>query len=94
MLEKLLGVGSFGGSIGHLTYHHAIFLISSNKLNLLFMVQITAPTFLRCWALIVPTLIICLQQDDCHILLDVITHVETNTSLFQIALQDVQAMLP
>ncbi len=34
------------------------------------------------------------QHDDHPILLDVIAHVETNISLFQITLQDTQTMLP
>jgi hypothetical protein len=34
-LEKLLGVGTLGGSIGHLIHHHAIFLTSLNEINIL-----------------------------------------------------------
>jgi hypothetical protein len=45
MLEKLLGVGSFGGSIGHLVLHQNILPTFSNKLSLPFMVQTTALTF-------------------------------------------------
>ncbi len=45
MLEKLLGAGSFGGSIGHLVLHQAILLTFSNKLSLPFMVQTTALAF-------------------------------------------------
>jgi hypothetical protein len=93
MLEKLFGARSFGGFINHLTYHQAIFFTFSNELNFIFMVQIVAPAFLGCWALIVPALVTCLQ-DDRHILLDVITHIQTNTSPFQITLRDVGAMLP
>ncbi len=58
------------------------------------MVRIATPTFLGCWALITPTLIIHFQHDDYFILLDAIVHVETNTSPFQMTLQDVQAMSP
>jgi hypothetical protein len=38
MLEKLLGVRSFGGSINHLTHHQATLFASSGKFNLTFMV--------------------------------------------------------
>jgi hypothetical protein len=38
MLEKLLGVGSFGGSISHLTHCQGTFFASSGKFNLLSMV--------------------------------------------------------
>ncbi len=58
------------------------------------MVLITTPTFLGCWALIAPTLVTHFQHDDCSILLNVVVHVETSTSSLQMALQDVQAMLP
>ncbi len=34
-LEKLLGVGSYGGYINHLTCHHAILLASSSGFSLL-----------------------------------------------------------
>jgi hypothetical protein len=44
--------------------------------------------------LIAPAFVICFQQDDRHVLLNVITHVETNISPFQMALQDVRTMLP
>jgi uncharacterized membrane-anchored protein len=44
--------------------------------------------------LIAFTFIIRFQQDDRPILFDAIAHVETNTSLLQMALQDVRAMLP
>jgi hypothetical protein len=59
MLEKLLGVGSFGGSIGHLIHCQATLPIFSNELSFLFMVHTTAPTFLGCWALIILALVIC-----------------------------------
>ncbi len=91
-MEKLIGAGSFGGFINHLTCHHATLPTSLSKFNLLFMVQTTILTFLGCWALIVHTLLIHFQYDDHPILLNVVAHVETDTSLFQMALQDVQAM--
>ncbi len=56
-LEKLLGVGSFDGSIGHLVHCQATFLIALNGLNFHFVVQTTALTFLGCWALIVLALV-------------------------------------
>ncbi len=86
MLEKLLGVGNFSGFISHSTHHQAIFPTFFSKFSFPFMVQIIALAFLGCWALIILTLVICLQQDDHHIILDAITHVETNNSLFDISL--------
>jgi hypothetical protein len=56
-LEKLLGVGSFDGSISHLIHGQATFLVFSGRLNLPFMVQTTTFTFLGCWALIALTLV-------------------------------------
>ncbi len=47
------------------------------------------PQIIRCWALIILALVTIFQQDDHHILLDEITHVEIGTSPFQMALQDV-----
>jgi hypothetical protein len=47
-LEKLFGMGSFGGFIAHLVCHQTIFHASLGKFNLLFMVWIIAPTFLGC----------------------------------------------
>jgi len=58
MLEKLLGVRSFGASINHLTHHHATFFASSGELGLLSMVLTIAFAFLGCWALIIPTFVI------------------------------------
>jgi hypothetical protein len=58
------------------------------------MVQNVAPACLGFWALIVPTLVTHFQQDDRPILLDAVAHVKTDTSSFQMALQEVQAMLP
>jgi hypothetical protein len=57
MLEKLFGVGSFNGSIDHLAHYHAILIVFSGELGLLPMVQIIAPTFSKCWALIVPAFV-------------------------------------
>jgi hypothetical protein len=48
VLEKLLGRGSFGGSIGHLVRHQTTFRASLGMFNLLFMVWTVAPTFLGC----------------------------------------------
>jgi hypothetical protein len=61
MLEKLLGAKSFGGSIGHLTCHHAILFIYLGKFGLLFVVQIITPAFLGCWALIALAFVTCFQ---------------------------------
>jgi len=52
MLEKLLGSGSFGTTVGHLVSCQVIFLASSRGLGLPSVVQCATPTFLRCWALI------------------------------------------
>jgi len=68
ILEKLLGVRSFGDFIGHLVHCQAIFLASSNGFDIFFMIWITTPACLGCWALIVLALFICFQQDDHHIL--------------------------
>jgi uncharacterized membrane protein len=89
MLEKLLGAGSCVSSINHLAHHHTTLLTSLGGFSLPFVVWIIAPTFLGCWALIALASITCFQQDDRHVLLNAITHVETNISPFQMALQDV-----
>jgi len=81
-LEKLLGVGFFGGSIGHLAYCQAILLVVLGRIDLYFAVQTIASTFLKRWALIIFALVICFQQDDHPIILDIITHAKTNISLF------------
>jgi hypothetical protein len=81
-LEKLLGVRSFGGSIGHLAHCQAIFLTSLGMIGLRSVIQTIAPTFLGCWALIAFALVICFQQDDYLVLLDIVTHVEIGISLF------------
>jgi hypothetical protein len=61
MLEKFFGVGSFGNSIDHLACCQTILLASSSGLSLFSTVQIVAPAFLGCWALIIPTLVTCFQ---------------------------------
>jgi hypothetical protein len=86
MWEKLLGAGSLGGSISHLAHCQTTFLTSSNALDLASMVQIVAPAFLGYWALIALAFVTHFQQDDYLILLEVVAQVETNTSLFQMAL--------
>lgn len=93
-LKKLLDVRSFGDFFDHLVHRQTIFSTFSNGLGLISMVRIAAPTFLGCWALITPALVTHFQHDDCFILLDTIIHVETGTFPFQMAFQDVQAMLP
>jgi len=77
MLDKLFGVGSFGGFIWHPTHCWAAFPTFSNELGLPFVIWISALAFLGCRALIVSTFITCFKQDDHLIILDVITHVET-----------------
>jgi hypothetical protein len=59
MLEKLFGARSFGGFINHRAHHHAIFIASLGGLGLPPVVQIVAPAFLGCWALIALTFITC-----------------------------------
>ncbi len=93
-LQKLLGAGFFGGSVGHLVHCQTTILVFLDRVGLSSMVRIVALVFLGCWGLIVPALVIHFQQDYCPILLDVLTHVEINISPFQMALGDVQAMLP
>jgi len=56
--------------------------VSLGGFGLLFVVWIVALALLGCWALIYPALVIRFQQDDRLIFLDVVTHVETNTSPF------------
>ncbi len=94
MLEKLVGVVSFGGSTNHLISHEATLLTSLSMFDLRLVVRTIALVFLGCQAPITPTLVIRFQQDDYLILLDVITHVEINISLFQMALRDTQTTLP
>jgi len=79
-LEKLLGVGFYGGYINHLSSCHSSCFFKWVQPP--FVVWIIARTFLGCSALIVPTLVNHFQHDDHTILLDVVTHVETNIFLF------------
>jgi hypothetical protein len=53
--------------------------------------MVGAPHFIKLAILAFAT---CFQQDDCPIFKNVVAHVETDTFSFQMALQDVQAMLP
>ncbi len=85
-LEKLLNVGPFEGCFDHLVHCQTIFFISLGGLSLPFVVRIATPRFLKCWALIAFTFIIHFQHDDHPILLDVVAHVEINTSPFQMTL--------
>ncbi len=87
MLKKLLGVGSFATMMGHLACHHVILPISSKGFGLLSMVRFVVLT-LGCWALITHALIICFQQDDHLVILDVEAYVRTNIFLFQLVMQD------
>ncbi len=89
MLEKLLGARSFHGSIDHLTCCQATLFTSLGGFGLPYVVWIIAPAFLGCWAFNALALVIHFQQDDHLIFLDAITHVQTNISSFQMALQDV-----
>jgi len=91
-LEKLLGVRSFGGSNGYLAHCQTTLIVSLGDLGFLFLVQTIVLAFLGHWVLIILAFFICFQQDDYLILLDVVTHVESYTSLFQITLQDAKAM--
>jgi len=50
------------------------------------MVWRVAPTFLRCWALIVHALISHFQHDDHPTFLDVMAHVDIGIYPFQVAL--------
>jgi hypothetical protein len=52
MLDKLLGVRSFDGSIDHLACHQTTILTSLGRFSFLFVVQIVALTLLGCCALI------------------------------------------
>jgi hypothetical protein len=77
-LEKLLGTRSFNNMAGHLVYCKVILLAFSRGLALPLVVQLVAPTFLGCRALIIPTLVIHFQLDDHFILFDAVAHVEIN----------------
>jgi len=58
ILEKLFGVGSFGGFIGHLAHCQAIFLTFSSGFDIFLMIWITIHACLGCWTLIVLALFI------------------------------------
>jgi len=60
--------------------------VSLGGLGLPFVVWIVALALLGCWALIVSALVIHFQKDGRFILLNVVTHVETDISPFQMAL--------
>ncbi len=77
---------SFGGFIHHLTCHQTILLTSLGSFGLSFIIRTAIFASLGCWALIARALVPHFQQDDHLILLDVVAHVETNISLFHIAL--------
>jgi len=81
-LEKLLNVGSFGGSINHLAHCHATLLTSLGGFNLPSIVWTVTLALLPCWELIVLALVIHSQQDDHPIFLDVIAHAKIGTSPF------------
>ncbi len=60
-LEKLLSVGSFGGSIDHLSHSQTILHVFSSRFDLPSVVHTIALAFLGCWALITPTFVTCFQ---------------------------------
>jgi len=64
--------------VGHLAYCQVILVAFSRGLGLPLVVQLVAPTFLGCWALITLGIFICFQLDDCFILFDAMAHVEIN----------------
>ncbi len=94
MLEKLFGVGSFGGSINHLVHCQASLLTFLGELGLSFVVQTIALTFLGCWALIIFAFVIHFRHDDHPIFLDAIVHVKTNIFQFQMSLQNIEPYYP
>jgi hypothetical protein len=58
-LEKLLGAGSFGCSIGHLAHSETTFLASLRGFSFPFIVWNVSLTILGCWALIALAFVIC-----------------------------------
>jgi hypothetical protein len=82
MLKKLLWLGSFGTTVGHLACHQATFPTSLGGLGLPLVVRHVTPVSLGCWVLIILTLFFCFQQDDHLILFDVMAHVKTSTCPF------------
>jgi hypothetical protein len=81
-LKTLLGVGSFGIMVGHLVHCQVILFSFIKELGLSSMVQLTTPTFLRRWAMITPTFVICFRQGDHIILLDAMAHIKNETFPF------------
>jgi hypothetical protein len=75
-LKKLLAAGSFCIMVGHLVHRQVILSTFLSELGLSSMVRLTTPTFLRCWAMITLTFIICFLQGDHIILLDAMAHVK------------------
>jgi len=58
-LEKLLGMGSFSITVGHLAYHRVTLPTFSRGFGLPLVVRFIAFAFLGCWVLVVFALIIC-----------------------------------
>jgi uncharacterized membrane protein len=78
IMEKLLGMGSFGITMGHLACRYVILPTSLRGLGLPLMVRLVVPTILGCWTLIAFTRVTCCQRNDHHILFNLVAHVETN----------------
>jgi hypothetical protein len=57
MLEKLLGLGSFGTIVGHLARRKIILVVFSRGLGFTLVVRHATFVFLGCWALIILALI-------------------------------------
>jgi hypothetical protein len=73
---------SFNSSLNHFTYFFKGF-------SLPLVIQLVTPTFLGCWALIIPTIVVCFQRNDRPILFNVMAHVKTTIFPFQVALWDI-----
>jgi hypothetical protein len=93
MLEKLLGLGSFGFIVGHLTRSCVTRFAYLGGIGLPLMVRLVAPTFLGYWALIALVLVFHFHKDDHRTFLDVMAHVKTNICPFLVAVQNIHAML-
>jgi hypothetical protein len=74
MLEKILGLGSFGTIVGHLAHCQVTFLTSSGGLGFPLVVQCAILAFLKCWVLIIFALVSHFQHDDHLTLLDAVAH--------------------
>jgi hypothetical protein len=72
---------SFNSSLNHFTYFKG--------LGLPLAIQLVTLTFLGCWALIIPIVVIWFQQNDHPILFNAMAHVKTTTFPFQVALWDI-----